>query len=105
VGRKAFRPVPGVDSAAVIMEPVAGIPRRQVEATRTLTRAAFSRRRKQFGTILRTAPEYRLSADEATTVSRALGIDLSVRPETIGPEAFAELAWFLNELCRNRESG
>ena len=105
VGRKAFRPVPGVDSAVVIMEPVAGIPRERIEATRTLARAAFSRRRKQLGTILRTAPEYRLDANELTAVSAATGIDLSMRPEAIAPEPFAELAWCLDELCRNRESG
>jgi len=105
VGRKAFRPVPGVDSAVVVMKPIAGIPRERIEATRTLARAAFSRRRKQLGTILRTAPEYRLSADEATAVSTAVGIDLRLRPEAIAPQPFFELAWCLNELCLDRESG
>ncbi|TFG66283.1 MAG: ribosomal RNA small subunit methyltransferase A [Gemmatimonadales bacterium] len=105
VGRKAFRPVPRVDSAAVVIEPVAGIPRDRIEATRALTRAAFSRRRKQLGTILRTAPVYGLGAEEAAAVARAVGIDLSTRPEAIAPGPFAELAWRLGELCRNREGG
>ncbi len=105
VGRKAFRPVPRVDSAAVIMDPVQGIPRGEIEAVRTLTRAAFSRRRKQLGTILRTAPEFGLGAEEAASVARELGLDLSVRPETIAPEPFAVLAVRLDTMCRNRARG
>ncbi len=105
VGRNAFRPVPRVDSAAVVIEPVAGIPREQIEATRTLARAAFSRRRKQLRTVLRKAPEYGLSAEEATAVCEAVGIDPSMRPEAIAPEPFAELAMRLDELRRNRQGG
>lgn len=105
VGRQAFRPVPGVDSAAVIMEPMVGISRDRIEATRELARAAFSRRRKQLGTILRTAPEFGLAAKEVAAVTGPLGIDLSRRPETIPPDLFAELAWSLEQLVRNREGG
>ena len=105
VGRKAFRPVPGVDSAAVIMDPVEGISKEEIEAVRTLTRAAFSRRRKQLGTILRTASEYSLRPEEAAAVVREIGIDLSMRPEAIAPEPFAMLALRLATLCRNRGGG
>lgn len=105
VGRNAFRPVPRVDSAVVVIDPLPGIPRQQIEATRTLSRAAFSRRRKQLGTILRMAPEYGLHSDEAAAVSRAMGIDLATRPEAIAPEPFARLALHLDELCRKREGG
>lgn len=92
VGRKAFRPVPGVDSALVVIEPFPGIRRAEVEAVRQLARAAFSRRRKQLGTILRTAPEYRMSSDAIAAVTGDLGIDPTSRPEAIPPEVFAALA-------------
>ncbi|MFQ5528896.1 MAG: 16S rRNA (adenine(1518)-N(6)/adenine(1519)-N(6))-dimethyltransferase RsmA [Gemmatimonadota bacterium] len=105
VGRQAFRPVPGVDSAAVVMEPRPGKTRAQIEAVRTLTRAAFSRRRKQLGTILRTAPEFALGPDQLTTVTRALGIDPAVRPEDITPESFEALAVRLQSLRSERHRG
>ena len=105
VGRKAFRPVPGVDSAAVIMDPVEGISKGDIEAVRTLARAAFSRRRKQLGTILRTAPEYGLRPEEAAAVAREIGIDLSMRPEAIAPGPFAVLALRLDTMRRDRRRG
>ncbi len=92
VGRKAFRPIPGVDSAAVVMKPIPGKSRAEIEAVRTLARAAFSRRRKQLGTILRTAPEFALGPEQLAAVLSASGIDPTVRPEEIAPAAFAELA-------------
>lgn len=96
VGRQAFRPIPGVDSAAVIMKPFPGKTRAEIEAVRTLARAAFSRRRKQLGTILRTAPEFALAPEQLAAVLSAAGIDPTVRPETIGPQAFAALAMRLH---------
>jgi 16S rRNA (adenine1518-N6/adenine1519-N6)-dimethyltransferase len=105
VGRQAFRPVPGVDSAAVVMEPMAGVSSAEVERTRTLVRAAFSRRRKQLGTILRMAPEYSLSMEEAEIIVQGVGLELSMRPETIAPDKFSELASRLDELHRHREGG
>ncbi|MDH3297288.1 MAG: 16S rRNA (adenine(1518)-N(6)/adenine(1519)-N(6))-dimethyltransferase RsmA [Gemmatimonadota bacterium] len=98
VGRQAFRPVPGVDSAAVVMEPFPGRTREEIEAVRRLARAAFSRRRKQLGTILRTAPEYHLGPEEVGAVTLEFGIDPTVRPEQIGPEPFAALAMRLESL-------
>ncbi|MGH7481498.1 MAG: 16S rRNA (adenine(1518)-N(6)/adenine(1519)-N(6))-dimethyltransferase RsmA, partial [Longimicrobiales bacterium] len=57
VGRRAFRPVPDVDSSVIRITPVRPPPLTEAEerAVRVLTRAAFSRRRKQLGTILRSA--------------------------------------------------
>ena len=92
VGRRAFRPVPGVDSAVVVIEPLVGIRRADVEAVRQLARAAFSRRRKQLGTILRTAPEYRMAPREIEAITAGLGIDPTTRPEAIPPDVFASLA-------------
>lgn len=92
VGRGAFRPVPGVDSALVVIEPRAGIPREEIDAVRLLARAAFSRRRKQLSTILRTAPEYRIQPAEVEAITAGLDLDARTRPEAIGPETFARLA-------------
>lgn len=93
VARTAFRPVPAVDSATVRIEPD---PRRLATlpepALRRLTRAAFGRRRKQLQKILRSAPEYGLSREEAEAVCRELGLDPRIRPERMPPEAFLQLA-------------
>ena len=93
VGRRAFRPVPEVESVAVIIEPHGGGPDgRRERALRELTRVAFSRRRKQIRRILRDAPEYRLTAEAADALLAALGIDPTARPETFDPETFMRLA-------------
>ncbi|MFW6193542.1 MAG: 16S rRNA (adenine(1518)-N(6)/adenine(1519)-N(6))-dimethyltransferase RsmA [Gemmatimonadota bacterium] len=93
VSREAFRPVPDVESATVVLEPdrdrIRELPE---EALRRLTRAAFSRRRKQLQTILRTAPPYRLTREEAEAVCGELGVDPRIRPERLAPEQFVELA-------------
>jgi 16S rRNA (adenine1518-N6/adenine1519-N6)-dimethyltransferase len=93
VGRRSFRPVPDVDSAVVVIEPRPGTPSSgELDALRTLTRAAFSRRRKQIRRILRDAPEYGLDAREAERILAAAGIEAGVRPETIPPELLLDLA-------------
>ncbi len=93
VGRRAFRPVPAVDSVAVVIEPAADCPEEhELKALRDLTRAAFSRRRKQIRTILRDAPEYGLSAAAAEAVLARVGADPTARPETFDPELFLRLA-------------
>lgn len=93
VARTAFRPVPGVDSAVVRIEPD---PRRMEEvdadSLRALTRAAFSRRRKQLQKILRSSPELRLDARETAEVCETLDIDPRSRPEELGPATFVRLA-------------
>jgi 16S rRNA (adenine1518-N6/adenine1519-N6)-dimethyltransferase len=93
VGRRAFRPVPAVDSVAVVIEPAADCPEEhELKALRDLTRAAFSRRRKQIRTILRDAPEYGLSAAAAEAVLARVGADPTARPETFDPGLFLRLA-------------
>lgn len=98
VGRQAFRPVPAVESVAVIIEPREGGPGAgRASALRELTRVAFSRRRKQIRRILRDAPEYRLTAEAADALLATLGIDPAARPETFDPETFMRLADRLND--------
>lgn len=92
VSRTAFRPVPEVDSATVRIDPdphrLTSLPE---TGLRRLVRAAFARRRKQLQKILRSAPEYGLSREEAEAVCRELGLDPRVRPERLAPEAFVRL--------------
>lgn len=97
VGRQAFRPVPAVESVAVVIEPHGGGPdARRASALRELTRVAFSRRRKQIRRILRDSPEYRLTAQSADDLLDDLGIDPTARPETFDPGTFLRLADRLN---------
>ncbi|MGM0645022.1 MAG: 16S rRNA (adenine(1518)-N(6)/adenine(1519)-N(6))-dimethyltransferase RsmA [Thermodesulfobacteriota bacterium] len=83
-----FRPRPKVDSAVVRMEPHAHPPgvAAQRQLARTL-RLCFQKRRKQLGTILKNVwgPEL---ADWLDT----WGLDRTVRPEALSPEAFLELS-------------
>lgn len=94
VGRGAFRPVPDVDSAVLRITP--HMPPRlgpeEERAVRTLTRVAFSRRRKQLQKTLRTAPEYALDAAALARVEATTRIALRRRPETLAPEEFVALA-------------
>lgn len=105
VSRNVFRPVPGVDSAALVLEPVPGSGTVAPDALRRLVRAAFSRRRKQIRTILRSAPAYGLSADQAEAVLGGIGIDPAARPETLAPEQFEALAARLEELAGREGTG
>ena len=97
VGRNVFRPVPGVDSAAVVLEPTGGSGAVDPVVLRRLVRAAFSRRRKQIRTILHSTPTYGLGTDEAEAILGGLGIDPTARPETLAPEQFEALAARLEE--------
>jgi 16S rRNA (adenine1518-N6/adenine1519-N6)-dimethyltransferase len=91
VGRNAFRPRPDVDSMVIRLRPRGDRPDATEEAAvRTLTREAFSRRRKQLQTILRDG--FGLDADDIDRISRIIGIDLRRRPETLTPEQMRELA-------------
>ena len=92
VSRKAFRPVPDVESAVVRIAP-RHPPRLDEEderAVRRLSRFAFGQRRKQFQRILRDA--YGLDSAAITEIEQRLGITLQDRPETFGPEQFVALA-------------
>ena len=94
VPRKAFRPVPKVDSTVIRIVPHR--PPRMAEAEerslRRLTRVAFQWRRKQFQTILRNHPELGLSREEVEEVQRETGFDLTARPEVFSPEELLRLA-------------
>jgi 16S rRNA (adenine1518-N6/adenine1519-N6)-dimethyltransferase len=97
VGRKAFRPVPDVESAVIRIVPHAPPPLSEAEekAVRNLTRAAFGQRRKQFQRILRDA--YHLTPEGIASLEQATGLDLQARPETLAPERFIDLARALQE--------
>lgn len=93
VSRRAFRPVPDVESATVVLDPdPARIEALPEGALRRLTRSAFSRRRKQLQKILRSAPAYDLDRASAEALCREMGLDPRVRPERLSPEQFVELA-------------
>jgi 16S rRNA (adenine1518-N6/adenine1519-N6)-dimethyltransferase len=101
VGRRAFRPVPAVDSALIVIEPRAESGNDEMlGALRVLTRVTFSRRRKQLGRILRSAPEYSLSAAGVDRVLEACALSPQARPETLTPDQFVELASRLTEAAR-----
>ncbi len=92
VSREAFRPVPDVMSAVVRIVPHDPPRLRPDEegALRSLTRAAFQQRRKQFQRILRDA--YGLSAEEVEALEAEVGMDLRQRPETFSAERFIDLS-------------
>jgi len=101
LGRKAFRPVPRVESAAIVLEPRDFVPPPALQgALRRLTRVAFGRRRKQLQTILRHAPEYGLSADRVAGLCARIGVNPRDRPERLTPEVFLLLARALEEETR-----
>jgi 16S rRNA (adenine1518-N6/adenine1519-N6)-dimethyltransferase len=93
VGRGAFRPTPDVESAVIRLLP---LPQRlstaEARDLRTLTRAAFGQRRKQFQKILRTTAQYRLSSHDIRSLETELDLDLSRRPETFHPRQFVALS-------------
>ena len=91
VGRRAFRPVPAVDSAVVRLEPRPEAATVDREGLRALTRACFSRRRKQLQKTLRTAPELGFRGDPAALLA-SLSIDPAARPEVLDPDTFVALA-------------
>lgn len=98
VSRQAFRPVPDVESATVVLDPDRDrIEALSEDALRRLTRAAFSRRRKQLQKILRSAPAYGLDRAQAEAACRELGVDPRIRPERLSPEQFVELSRRLEE--------
>lgn len=98
VSRQAFRPRPDVESVTVVLEPRPDRPGRETEAAvRRLTRACFSRRRKQLQKILRSAPEYGLGKEDARELCREMGLEPRVRPEKVAPDTFVRLARRLEE--------
>lgn len=94
VGRGAFRPVPGVDSAVIRITPLRPAPLTPEEERdlRDLTRAAFGQRRKQLQKVLRTAPGYGLRGEQVDALGAELGVALTRRPEELDPDALVGLA-------------
>lgn len=103
VGKRAFRPVPKVDSMVVRITPSPDRGGSEGEQLRALTRAAFGMRRKQLQKILRSAPGYGLDADQANRLLEGLGLRPEDRPETLEPETFVELAAALERLGYPRD--
>jgi len=100
VPRRAFRPVPRVDSALVRITPIRPAPLSAEEETRvrTLTRSAFQWRRKQLQKILRSHPDLGLSRGALRALEEKTGWDLRRRPETLTPEDFVRLAGLVRDL-------
>jgi 16S rRNA (adenine1518-N6/adenine1519-N6)-dimethyltransferase len=99
VGRRAFRPVPRVDSSVVRIRPFT--PERldpgQEARLRTLVRAAFQWRRKQLGKILRDHPDIARAASSVEAAARQAGVRLQDRPERLSPTEFIALSAALQE--------
>ncbi len=94
VSKSAFWPPPEVMSTVLRLTPHA--PRRLSRAEerdlRTLTRVAFSWRRKQLQKILRSAPAYGLSPAAVSALAAETGLDFEARPESLAPEEFVRLS-------------
>ncbi len=85
ISRGAFRPRPDVDSTTIRIVPQKPPPLTPEEegSLRTLTRAAFMRRRKQLQNVLRQAPEYAQTNEKLASILESLGIDPAVRPDAL----------------------
>ena len=103
IGRKAFRPVPRVDSATVVVEPASPpLDSADEAALRQVTRVLFRGRRKQLQKILRTSPEYRLTAAAVDALAARLGLDPWARPEVLSPSEILGLARALSSEVEKR---
>ena len=91
VRRGAFRPAPNVDSAVVRLRPLVNplVADAEREAWRRFLAGLFSQRRKQLGRSLRALSGR--SRDAIKELLAALGIDPTVRPETVAPAQLVRL--------------
>jgi 16S rRNA (adenine1518-N6/adenine1519-N6)-dimethyltransferase len=103
VGRGSFRPVPRVDSTVIRIVPIVPPPLTADEEQdlRSLTRVAFSWRRKQIQKTLRAAPEYALDSESVEELERRTGISLQQRPEQLGPDQLLSLARAITAVQRD----
>ncbi|MGD2046528.1 MAG: 16S rRNA (adenine(1518)-N(6)/adenine(1519)-N(6))-dimethyltransferase RsmA [Gemmatimonadota bacterium] len=94
VGRKAFRPVPRVDSAIIRVTPIQPPPlsERDERLLRNLVRAAFQWRRKQLGKILRDHPDLGYSPYVIAAATADVGVSATDRPERLTPADFVALS-------------
>jgi 16S rRNA (adenine1518-N6/adenine1519-N6)-dimethyltransferase len=100
VPKGAFRPVPKVDSAVVRIVPLRPflLSAKEEIDLRSLTRAAFAMRRKQFQKILRSAEGYGLTAGHIAALETRIDKPLSARPEELSPEQFVLMSRTLREM-------
>jgi len=93
VGRGAFRPVPGVDSAVVRITPFRPerTDEREEASLRSLVRAVFQWRRKQLRKILRDHPELGYDASTLARALEAADVAPTDRPERVAPDAFVRM--------------
>lgn len=90
VRRGAFHPQPNVDSAVLVLDPLAEPVSEETDELRALVSGAFSQRRKK----LKSAWRGVLGKSDAAVAAAAqrAGIDLDARGETLGVAAFARMA-------------
>lgn len=107
VPRGAFRPVPNVDSAVVRIVPhqPPALSASEELDLRSLTRAAFSWRRKQLQNILRNADGFGLSPEEVQRVEERTALRMTDRPEQVSPAQFIALSRELRALGYPAEQG
>lgn len=107
VGRRAFRPVPDVDSTVIRITPhhPPRLEAGEEEDLRELTRVVFGWRRKQLQKTLRSAAEYGLGREELDAVRLETGLDLDRRPETLTPDELIELSRVLRRLGHPERRG
>ena len=89
VSRRAFYPVPNVDSVVVNLERRADRPDVDYGSLVEIVRAAFSQRRK---TVRNSLAPLVGSAEAAESAVAAAGIDPGLRPESLSLERFVDLA-------------
>ena len=89
VSRRAFYPVPNVDSVVVNLERRADRPDVDYGSLVEIVRAAFSQRRK---TVRNSLAPLVGSAEAAESAVAAAGIDPGLRPESLSLERFVALA-------------
>lgn len=91
VGPGSFKPPPKVDSAVIRVvprvDPIISID--EVDAYRGFVQALFGMRRKQIGNSLRSASQ--LTAEAAAQVLAELGMDPTMRAESLSPGELAAL--------------
>ncbi|HEV8361953.1 MAG TPA: 16S rRNA (adenine(1518)-N(6)/adenine(1519)-N(6))-dimethyltransferase RsmA [Gemmatimonadaceae bacterium] len=87
----SFHPKPAVDSVIVSLTPLDEpiVTADEEPAFKTLVQGAFSQRRKQMLRVVRSL--FDISAEQATALLDACAIDVSVRPEVLAPQTFADL--------------
>lgn len=86
----AFRPVPKVESAIVLLRPYAELPHKanNVQLLSKLVRTCFQQRRK----TIRNSLKQLLSSEQLQQLSDNPNIDMTLRPENLSVEEFVKLS-------------